>query len=357
MSFLYVIEQGAYIRKKGPHVQVVKEEEVLTDRAMRDVKCLVVFGGVQVTSEAMLGLLDAGCDISFMTLNGHFKGRLVSAAGKNSILRATQYGTFTDESKRFELAKRYVTAKIRNGMDVLQDYHHSGRSDFVFTEKAALEEILNHIETRAENRKSLLGYEGAAAKLYFGAFARCLGHGRKFPGRVFYPSTDPVNALLSFGYSFVTRELQAVIEAMGFDPYIGFFHEVSYGRPSLSLDLMEEFRHPFVDRLVLRLLNKRILDDDDFQTEQDGQVILKKDSMKVFIKHYEEWANSVNRAKNDEGELSWRQAIWRQGEKLRHAIENNTDYLPFSWKKETESENGNVNENTAGEDHEIRDGI
>lgn len=342
MSFLYVVEQGAYIRKKGPHVQVIKEEEVLADRAMRDVKCLIVFGGVQVTSEAMLGLLDAGCDVSFMTLNGHFKGRLVSGAGKNSVLRAFQYETFTDESKRFEFSKRYVTAKIRNGMDVLQDYHHSGHSEFVFSERASLQEILDHIESRAQNIQSLLGYEGAAARFYFGAFARCLGHGRVFPGRVFYPSTDPVNALLSFGYSFVTRELQAILEAMGSDPYIGFFHEISYGRPSLALDLMEEFRHPFVDRLVLRLFNKQILDDDDFRTEDNGQVFLKKDSLKIFIKHYEEWANLVNRAGNDEGELSWRQAIWRQGEKLRHAIEHNSEYFPFSWRNEAGNSNGNA---------------
>ena len=97
---------------------------------------------------------------------------------------------------------------------------------------------------------------------------------------------------------------------------------------------MEEFRHPFVDRLVLRLFNKQILDDDDFRTEDNGQVFLKKDSLKIFIKHYEEWANLVNRAGNDEGELSWRQAIWRQGEKLRHAIEHNSEYFPFSWRNE-----------------------
>jgi CRISPR-associated protein Cas1 len=143
--------------------------------------------------------------------------------------------------------------------------------------------------------------------------------------------------MLSFGYSFVGRELQGMLDALGLDPYIGFFHELTYGRASLSLDLMEEFRHPLVDRLVLRLFNKRILDDGDFQTGENGQVYLKKESLKIFIRHYEEWANSVNRTWNDEGESSWRKAFWKQGEKLRHTIETGEQYTPFSWKREKEA--------------------
>jgi CRISPR-associated protein Cas1 len=157
--------------------------------------------------------------------------------------------------------------------------------------------------------------------------------GRTFPGRIFHPSTDPINALLSFGYTIVSRELQAILDALGLDPFIGFFHEVSYGRASLTLDLMEEFRHPFVDRLVVRLFNKQMVTDEDFETQPDRQVYLKKESLKIFLRHYEEWANRVNRTWSDNGELSWRQMMWRQGEKLRHAVENNSEYTPFSWKE------------------------
>lgn len=333
MSFLYVTDQGAYIKKKGPHIQVIKSEEVLVDRALRDVSCMVLFGGVHVTSDAMLALLDKGCDVAFMSMNGHFKGRLVSASGKNSLLRASQYAMFSDSRKRLDMARRYVLAKVKNGMDVLDDYHRSGRSGFRFEERPRMEEICDHILNRCSDMPGLFGYEGAAARHYFGAFGRLLAHGRTFPGRVFHPSTDPVNALLSFGYSFVARELQALLDALGLDPFIGFFHEVTYGRASLTLDLMEEFRHPFVDRLVLKLFNKQMLTDDDFETGDRGQVYLKKESLRIFIRHYEEWANRVNRTWNDEGELSWRQVMWRQGEKLRHAVEHNGEYTPFSWKE------------------------
>ncbi|MDG5816174.1 CRISPR-associated endonuclease Cas1 [Chitinispirillales bacterium ANBcel5] len=333
MSFLYITEQGAYIKKKGGHIQVIKNEEVLVERVIREIKCLVLFGGVHPTTDATLALLNSGCDIAYMTKNGHFKGRLVSAAGKNSILRAGQYAMFHDPKVRLAFARRYVIAKIRNGMAVLSDYHHSGKSEFVFDERSSIEEICEHIATRCNDLASLFGYEGAAARHYFGAFARLLTHGRAFPGRIFHPSTDPVNALLSFGYSFVARELQGILEALGLDPYIGFFHEVTYGRASLTLDLMEEFRHPFIDRLVVRLFNKRMLGDDDFETGDKGQVYLKKESLKIFIRHYEEWANRVNRTLGDDGELSWRQVMWKQGEKLRRAVEYNEEYTPFSWKE------------------------
>lgn len=335
MSFLYVMEPGSHVKKKGPHIQVIKDEEILADRTIIDTKCLVVFGGAHVTSDAMLSLLDSGCDVAFMTQNGQFKGRMVSASGKNSILRAGQYGMFSEPQKRLSMAKRYVLAKIHNGIHVLDDYHHSGKSEFHFDERSNMEEICNHVETRCNDLPSLFGYEGSAARLYFGAYGRLFTHGRTFPGRVFHPSTDPINALLSFGYTMVSRELQAILDALGLDPFIGFFHEVSYGRASLTLDLMEEFRHPFIDRLVVRLFNKHMVNDDDFFTGDNGQMFLKKESLKIFIRHYEEWANKVNRTHNDNGELSWRQVMWKQGEKLRHAIENNSEYTPFSWKEST----------------------
>ncbi len=289
---IFTFEQGAYVRKKGGHIEVARDGEVLDDRVISEIRCLVAFGGVQVTADAMLALLDAGCDIAFMTLNGHFKGKVTSAAGKNSLLRSSQYDAFRDEKRRLDMARRYVVAKIRNGMDVLHDYHRSGRSGFVFKERDDMEELCRTALLRCDNLNSLRGYEGAAGRLYFSGFSRCLAHGRKFPGRTFHPSTDPVNALLSFGYSFVARELQAMLEALGLDPYIGFYHDLSYGRASLSLDLMEEFRHPLVDRLTLKLFNKSMLDDDDFETGEKGQVYLKKGSLRIFIRHYEEWATA-----------------------------------------------------------------
>jgi CRISPR-associated protein Cas1 len=336
MAFMYVTEQGAKVTKHNAHVRVEKEGELITDRVMKEIDALVLFGRVQVTTEALVALLAAGADIAFCTRNGHFKGRAVSATGKNATLRSRQYAWFQDEARRFAMAKRYVAAKIQNGIDVLDAYNKNGRSGFVFDQRDRLHAIRDAVLHTCSNSEALRGHEGSAARLYFDGFGRCLRHARTFPGRIFHPSTDPVNALLSFGYSFVARELQAVLDALGLDPYIGFYHTLTYGRASLSLDLMEEFRHPFVDRLVLRIFNKKMLGDDDFETGDKGQVYLKKESLKIFIRHYEEWAHSVNRTFSDSGEVSWRQAMWKQGERLRHCIEYDKEYTPFSWKNVAE---------------------
>lgn len=336
MSFLYVTEQGAHIRKKGSRIQVVKDEEILADRTVKDVNTLVLFGGVHPTTEAMVAILDNGGDVAMMTQDGHFKGKMASARGKNSVLRVSQYQAFTDTKRKNEMACRYVEAKIRNGVDSLLDYHYSTSNPYRLEDKTRMqiENVCEILGKGGLETASLLGYEGTGARLYFGEFAKCLLHGRTFPGRKFHPSTDPVNALLSFGYSFVAREIEAILEACGLDPYIGFFHEITYGRASLSLDLMEEFRHPLVDRLVLRLFNRKMLGDDDFEVkDESGQVYLKKESLKIFIKQYEIWCNRKNRTwSTDDKEVSWRMAMWKQAEKLRHCIMNNAEYTPFSWK-------------------------
>jgi CRISPR-associated protein Cas1 len=120
-----VSQTGAHIRKKGPRIQVIKEDEVLADRSVHDIGTLVMFGGVHPTTDAMLAILDKGGDVAMMTLDGHFKGKMVSAKEKNSLLRVSQYQLFTDQKRKAEMARRYVEAKIRNGIDVLLDYHYS----------------------------------------------------------------------------------------------------------------------------------------------------------------------------------------------------------------------------------------
>jgi len=343
MSFIYVTEQGACIKKNGPRIQVIKDGEMLADRAVKEVQTLVLFGGVHPTTEAMLSILDNGGDVAMMTIDGHFKGKMVSAKGKNSILRVAQYSQFTNEMRREEMARKYVEAKIRNGMDVLLDYHYSNSNTYRLEDRVReqMEKICDILHNQQMDLAMIRGYEGTGARFYFNEFAKCLLHGRSFPGRKYHPSTDPVNALLSFGYSFVAREIEGILEACGLDPYIGFFHEVTYGRASLSLDLMEEFRHPLVDRLVLKLFNRKMLDDDDFEIRGDqGQVYLKKESLKIFIRHYEEWCNSKNRTWADDREMSWRMVMWKQAEKLRECIQNEKEYSPFSWKTALVKEGG-----------------
>ena len=112
-----------------------------------------------------------------------------------------------------------------------------------------------------------------------------------FQGRKYFPSPDPINASLSFGYSMLAREIQSLLMSHGFDPYVGLYHKLKYGRASLALDLLEEYRHIVIDRLVLRLFNKNIFDNEDFESKENQGCYLKKENLKRFIEHYENYLN------------------------------------------------------------------
>jgi len=333
MAFMYVTEQGAMIKKKGKMLQVVKEGEIIIEKIFKDIDSLVVFGGVHPTSDLLFALLKKGSDISFMSQSGNFRGKMVSSKSKNSILRKLQYGKFSSEKQQLATAKRFVYAKLRNSYAVLDRYHKNGSSLFEFWEREQLEKVIESVKNFEGNKDSLRGHEGFGAKIYFTCFKRILISDLNFDGREYHPAPDPVNALLSFGYSFLAREIEGLIEAMGIDPYLGFYHEISYGRSSLSVDLMEEFRQPFVDRLILKIFNRKILTEDDFEKRNKG-VYLKKDSLKIFIRQYEQWVNAQNRIFEDNGEISWRKIFRKQAEALRHAIQYSQDYHPFSYSDE-----------------------
>lgn len=334
---LYVTDQGARLNKQGEHLRITKNEELVDDVLISDIESIVIFGAAHPTSEAMLALLEAGAEVAFMSQKGRYKGRLVSSCGKNVMLRLAQYDAFRDKHRSMEIAKGILMQKAENGLKVLDAYGHSTRNNFTFEERSAYLRAMQALrDYEGDNLNELLGYEGNAARIYFQGFARCLKHDLGFCGRDYYPSRDPVNALLSFGYNMVSRELESLLESYGFDSCLGFLHQPSYGRRSLALDLVEEFRHPLVDRLVLKIFNKEILGPEDFEVREgsaagrDG-LYLKPDAIKIFISQYEEFCDSANRTYRDDRETSWRKLFRNRVEALRRALLENTAVEPFNW--------------------------
>ena len=332
---LYVMEQGARICKRAEHLIISKGECVLDDVTLDSVESLALFGSVQPTSEVMSALLANGVEISLLSRGGHFKGRVVPSVCKNVPLRIKQYDAFRNPEISFEFAKGCIERKLLGGLHVLDSYNYNAHNDFCFAERDDYLLNLERLRKCRDNKESLRGYEGYGAKIYFGAFARCLKNDIQFPGRAYYPSTDPVNALLSFGYSFLTRHFESLLESMGMDPAIGFLHEVSYGRSSLALDMLEEFRHVFVDRLVLNLFNKRYIVPEDFEPREEegksGQLYLKSDAARVFISNYEEFCESPNKVFEGCKEATWRQVFRRRVECLRRFFMENATEESFDW--------------------------
>ena len=334
---LYITDQGARLAKQGEHLRITKNGELIDDVLIEDIDSVVLFGAAHPTSDAMLALLDSGSEVAFMSKNGHYKGRLVSSCGKNVLLRLAQYDAFRDRRHSIEISKGYLTRKVENGLKVLDAYSRSQRSAFSFDNREAYLRALQAIKDyEGYDLNELLGLEGNAARVYFQNFAKCLKPGVDFPGRSYYPSTDPVNALLSFGYSMVARELESLLESYGFDSCLGFLHAPTYGRRSLALDLLEEFRHPLVDRLVLKIFNKGILNAEDFEQKNDedcrkGGLYLKQDAVKIFIGQYEQFCDASNRIYKDDHETSWRKIFRLRVEALRRALLDGTEIEPFDW--------------------------
>jgi CRISPR-associated protein Cas1 len=290
VACLYLTEQGAVLRKAGDRFLVEKDDEVLLDLPYHKLKAVLLFGDIQVTTQAMAELLEKGVTLSQFSRQGQYRGTLSPPRGRNIDLRLAQFDCYRDRERALGMARAIVSAKIANGLEVLARYREKNPTSPEFEERRrALAETAGSCAA-APHVAVLDGIEGASAHAYFGLVMEFNKSGMEWPGRLKHPAPDPLNALLSLAYTLLMHELAALLEAQGLDPYLGFLHQVDYGRPSLALDLVEPFRHPVADRLVLTLLNRQVLDADDFVSggERPG-VFLKPAALKRFFGEYERW--------------------------------------------------------------------
>ena len=328
MSVIYVKEQGAIVRKRGGRILVEKDHELLLEIPLRQTDSVALFGNVQTTTQALSELLERGIPLALYTRHGRLKGHVMPEASKNVALRVAQYRAAVDERSSLGISKAVVAAKLRNSARLLADYREHYPSDGLAAAGTAVETALAKA-ARAASHEELLGYEGSAAAAYFAAFAEMNRSGLPFDGRRKHPPPDPINALLSLGYTMAMNEIRAVLEGVGLEPNLGFLHKVDYGRPSLALDLLEPFRAPVVDRLTLRLVNERMLTGDDFARRvtggEAGSVMLLPDSFRRYLECYEA-AVSESRKTAPAG---WRSAWRGDVERLARAIRTGAEFAPY----------------------------
>lgn len=297
MPALYLTEQGSTLRKTGDRLIVEKDEEELLEVECFKLDTVFLFGGVHVTTQAMTELLSHGISLVLLTRDGRLKGRLVPPLAKNSLLRSAQYHRHLDPAFSLEVAKQHIAAKVAGTRELLLRHARNHPEVDLKPHTEEMAKALAQV-ARASSLQSLLGIEGTAARAYYQGFQKCLRRALGFPGRRRRPPTDPVNAMLSLGYVMLASEIVAQLEGIGFDPYFGFYHRLDYGRPSLALDVLEEFRVT-IDQLVLRLVNTERMKQEDFEPasaseepvaegERRGGVRLRPDRFKVFLAEYGE---------------------------------------------------------------------
>ena len=336
-NVLYVDEQGCAIKKTGERILVVKEDEILRDIPLIHLGQIVISGNVNLTTPAMQTLLHEGIPVVFLSAYGRYHGALTPQVSRNSLLRSAQHRVANSPDACLDLSKAFVHGKLANMRTMLQrrKWQATDATD------SALEPLLTNIKAiqamekrigKSTELSELLGIEGNASAAYFGAFNFMLKEemGFDFQRRSRRPPADATNALLSFAYSLLTADIISAIQTVGLDPYVGFFHQIKYGKPCLALDLMEEFRPIIADSVVITLINNRRIKPTDF-TQSHGGWYLKEHCRKVFYAAYETRKNETITHPLFKYKLTFRRAMELQVRLLAKYLTGELDqYTPLT---------------------------
>ena len=281
---VYVQVQGAVVGKSGDQLEVKQKGQTLQKVRLMEVSHLAIFGNVQVTTQAVQELCDRNIPICYFTYGGWFRGITNGMGHKNVELRCRQYlGAMTPETA-LSISRRLVFGKIKNSRTLLRRNHREPPSAIL----AELDRLADRALT-APSPDTLLGIEGAAARTYFAEFQGMIKVNSldfDFRGRNRRPPRDPVNAVLSFLYAMLIKQAMVTAFTVGFDPYLGFYHQPKYGKPALALDLVEEFRPLIADSVCLTLINNGELGPEHFITRGDATALTQSGRRKV-IEAYE----------------------------------------------------------------------
>ncbi|GGB54160.1 CRISPR-associated endonuclease Cas1 [Oceanisphaera marina] len=289
LNTLYVTRQGTYLHKERETLVIKLGDEKLAQFPSLSIGNILCFGQVSMSPFLMGYCAGEGIGIAFYTEFGRFLARVKGRETGNVLLRRTQYRWADCPEKSNQLASLFVAAKIANSRSVLmRELRNHGENNELKKSTARLKNSLRSVQHSC-NVAQTMGIEGEAASNYFSVFNELLrGSTFTFDGRVRRPPIDPVNALLSLVYSLITQECVSALYGVGLDPFVGFLHKDRPGRPSLALDLLEEFRAIWADRFVLTLINRKQVQLNDFITEASGAVRLKDEARKKLLTAYQE---------------------------------------------------------------------
>lgn len=327
MTTLYLTEQGATVTKTDGRLLVRKDGQVLYDLPAVHVDQIVVFGNSHFTAPAVKYVLEQGIDVAYLSTYGMYRGRLQQAMAKDATLRQAQYQRAGEPDFCLSVAKNLVGGKVHNTLAFAR--RQRGRRSEVKATTRLLRHTLNQLPT-ASNLEAVRGYEGAAAAAHFRAFRTFLKQDLGFRSRVRHPPTDPVNALLSLGYTLLYNQTFAAINVVGLDPYLGFFHQTRHGHATLASDLMEEWRPILVDSVVLGLINRDELRAVDFRT-RSGRVRLRPEGLRTFLKAYDARVRSEVLYPPTQQRLSYLRCLEMQVRHLSQVLTNQQpDYTPYT---------------------------
>ncbi|GAB4575776.1 MAG: type I-C CRISPR-associated endonuclease Cas1c [Anaerolineae bacterium] len=293
-NVLYLTTPEAYLALEGETVVIRKDETKAMRLPLLNLEGIVCFNYPGVSPALMGACAERNISLTFLKPSGRFLARVTGRTSGNLLLRKKQYALAQDDTARVSIAASCLLGKIANSRRVLDRAlrDHALLIDVSAVQAAAdfLKDTLPAIR-EATSLETLRGLEGSAAKQYYRVFGELILHQKKdfyFIDRNRRPPRDNMNALLSFFYSLLTYEVASALETVGLDPQVGFLHADRPGRPSLALDLMEELRPVFADRLALTLVNRKQVNGKGFVQKESGGVLMDDDTRKKVITAWQE---------------------------------------------------------------------
>ncbi len=316
---LYLTQPDARLTRDSGGLAVSIDGKVSEKWPSADIARVLVFGNAQVTTQALALLFSVGASVSFFSSTGRYRGQLVSPESGNVFVRLAQHRRHSDPTFRLDLAKQLVTEKLRAGRRLVARYaqNHSDAAPLLEPTVGRLDYALTQIDGITEV-DALLGLEGSSAASYFQALGHMIRPPFAFARRSQHPGRDAPNALLNLGYTLLSVEIAGRLEASGFDPRIGYYHGIRYGRQSLALDLLESHRVDVIDRMLLSVLNRRMFTPEDFTDGGESLgVRLTPPALRRFLGLYEA---ALGEPATTEGTPSARLRIESQVSDLRRAV-------------------------------------
>lgn len=292
LNTLYITSDDAYIHKERNTFVVEVHNKKVFQAPIHSIENIVCFGSKPLTPALMAFCAENSVGVCFLSENGKFLAKVYGPQHGNVLLRKSQYAKADNEQQALAISRAVIAAKVTNSRTLLMRHtrNHPGNSSQSLSDAIdVLGRRLRNIQT-ASNLEEARGYEGECATLYFGVLSELITAQKEdfhFNGRNKRPPLDPVNALLSFLYALLVNDVRSALETVGLDPQVGFLHKIRPGRPSLALDIMEEFRAYLADRVMLNLVNLRQVSARDFDIRESGEVRLSDQARKTVITAYQ----------------------------------------------------------------------
>ena len=316
METVYITQENCVLHRSEDHLVLRRQGQCIGTIPLLNVQCIVLVSSVQITSQALDMLFEKQIDVIYASRSGHIKGCLQSQSGNGAVIRIAQHHAFISQATRLAIAKSIVAGKIANQRYLLETYQRY----YALAEYKALVSKMKEYASKLPQAQSIdevMGLEGISARVYWDGYRHLLKN-PSFARRACRPAPDYVNSALNLAYAFLNSELTMCLAAQRFDLEIGFLHSIHYGRNSLPLDLMEEFRSPFADAWLLGLFNKRILKESHFHGQENGYY-LTSDGFTKFIELYHEHLEQGH----------WRPRFRTQAQNLRKAVMTGEPYESY----------------------------